>query len=175
MSHTSFLEEIEKKIKKGKDLEEAARDFSWQDFEAAVSEVLSANGFRIFRNFRFSSNKRRFEIDVIAISKPRIMLIDCKHWGIRLGKTSAIRSAATAQTNRSAEFSKKLAEFVDFGLEEWKDAIIIPLILTLYQEQVVENDGSVVVPFFKLNSFIEESRNGIFDFKVVKVGRITSW
>jgi len=169
------LEELEAKMRKGMDLEDVAKHFSWQDFEAMVSEVFSANGFRTFLNFRFSSNKRRYEIDVVAISKPRIMLVDCKHWGIRLGKSSALKAAATAQVKRSGEFCCKLQEFKALGVEEWHSAKVIPILITLYQERVTENDGVMVVPVFKLNSFIEESRNGFFDSVMVKVLHITSW
>ncbi len=69
-------EELEAKIRKGKDIEDIAKEFSWQDFEGIVSEAFSANAFRTFRNFRFSSNKKRYEVDVIAIYKPRMILAD---------------------------------------------------------------------------------------------------
>ncbi len=49
-------EELEAKIRKGTDIEDIAKEFSWQDFEGIVSEAFSANAFRTFRNFRFSSN-----------------------------------------------------------------------------------------------------------------------
>ena len=162
-------------MRNGIDVEDLTKELSWQDFEGIVSEVFSANGFRTFRNFRFSSNKKRYEVDVVGILKPRIMLADCKHWGIRLGKPSALKTAATEQVKRGSEFCNKLQEFNKLKVEDWTVVTAIPVLITLYQERIIQNDGAMIVPIFKLNAFIEEMRNGLFDSASVKIPRVTSW
>jgi hypothetical protein len=166
---------LEARVRKGIDIEDVVKEINWQDFEGIVSEAFSVNGFRSFRNFRFSSNKKRYEVDVVAISKPRIILVDCKHWGLRLGKPSALRLAATAQVNREKEFCKKLQEFDSLHVEDWAEATVIPALITLYQERVTQSDGAMIVPVFKLNSFIEEMRNGFFDSTSVKIPHLAKW
>jgi hypothetical protein len=169
------LAELEERIRSGVAFEDATKDLEWRDFEGLVSEVFSENDFRTFRNFRFSSKKRRYEVDVVALERPRIVVVDCKHWRIRLGKASALKAAASAHLGRAVEFGNKLQEFADLGVGDWRSITIIPILVTLYQERITENEGVLVVPVFKLNSFVEELRSGFFDSIKVKVFTIGSW
>jgi hypothetical protein len=169
------LTELEERMRNGVAFEDITKELEWRDFEGLVSDVFSENGFRTFRNFRFSSKKRRYEVDVVALERPRIVLVDCKHWRIRLGKASALKIAASAHLARAKEFGKKLQEFIELGVVEWNCIIIIPILVTLYQERITENGGVLVVPVFKLNSFIEELRSGYFDTIKIKVVRMDSF
>ncbi len=169
------LDGIELMLREGKGLESIAMDMTWQDFEGIVSEIFSANGFRTFRNFRFSSKKKRYEIDVVALAPPRVILTDCKHWCIRQGKASSLRAAAVAQSRRAEEFALKMQEFACLGMERWGEVTIVPIIITLYQESIIENRGTFVIPVFKLNSYIEDVRSGMCDENKVKVPRIDAW
>jgi len=169
------LAELEESIKSGVAFEDVTKDLEWRDFEGLVSDVFSENGFRTFRNFRFSSKKRRYEVDVVALERPRIVVADCKHWRIRLGKASALKVAASSHLARAVEFGNKLQEFAEMGVGGWHRITIIPILVTLYQERIMENDGVLVVPIFKLNSFVEELRSGFFDSIKVKVFTIGSW
>ncbi len=169
------LDDLESMLREGEGIESIVKDMTWQDFEGIVSEIFSANGFRTFRNFRFSSKKKRYEIDVVAVAPPRIMLTDCKHWSVRQGKSTGLRAAAEGQGRRAEEFASKMQEFGMLGVERWKRAAIIPVVVTLYQESVIESNGTFVVPVFKLNSYIEEVRSGLCDGKEVRARRIDEW
>lgn len=169
------MAELEARMRSGGALEEITKDLDWKDFEGLVSEVFSENGFRTYRNFRFSSKKRRYEVDVVALERPRIVIVDCKHWGIRLGKVAALKVAASAHLARAIEFGNKLQEFVCADDGEWRAAKVIPILVTLYQERIVENEGVLVVPVFKLNSFVEELRSGYFDSTIIDIYRIDSF
>ena len=169
------LGDVQSIVKDGKDVENIAKEMTWQDFEGIAAEIFAANGFRTHRNFRFSSKKKRYEIDVVAMDSPRIILADCKHWSIRQGKTSGLRAAAEAQKVRAIEFASKIQEYGLLGIQEWKPATVIPMVITLYQESIVEGNGTFVVPLFKLNSFIEGARNGLCCGKEVKPRHIDSW
>ena len=167
--------EFEARMRRGGALEEITKDLDWKDFEGLVSEVLLENGFRTFRNFRFSSKKRRYEVDVVALERPRIVIVDCKHWRIRLGKVSALKVAASAHIARAIELGNKLQEFARLDVGHWGAAKVIPILVTLYQERIMENEGVLVVPVFKLNSFVEELRSGYFDSTIINVYRIDSF
>jgi hypothetical protein len=175
MADNLSLTELEARMRGGVALEEITKDLDWRDFEGFVSEVLSENGFRTFRNFRFSSKKRRYEVDVVALERPRIVIVDCKHWGIRLGKVSALKVAASAHQERTMEFGNKLQELAHIDATKWGTAKIIPILVTLYQERIVEKEGVLVVPIFKLNSFLEELRSGYFDSTTININRIDSF
>jgi hypothetical protein len=163
------LAELEERVRSRVAFEDATKDLEWRDFEGLVSDVFSENGFKTFRNFRFSSKKRRYEVDVVALERPRIVVADCKHWRIRLGKASALKVAASAHLARAVEFGNKLQEFAEMGVGGWRSITIIPTLVTLYQERITENEGVLVVPIFKLNTFVEELRSGYFDSIKTKV------
>lgn len=146
----------------------------WRDFEVFAADVFSENGFVVKRNVRFSAERRRFEIDVVAFQRPRVVLVDCKHWGMRAGKSSGIKDAAARQRLRAHHFQGKLVQiFPDIAW--WRRASVIPVIVTLHQEAVTEHSGVFVVPVFKLNQFIEETRCGIFDAKEVKLASLSEF
>jgi hypothetical protein len=174
MGKTS-LEELLSMLRRGTPLEEAMKDLEWKDFEGVVSDAFEANGFRTKRNLRFSHEKRRYEVDVVALERPRLVAVDCKHWGIRVGKGSALRAASLAQLNRAMNLGKKAHEIPGMGVGGWGEATIVPCIVTLYEERVVEHGGVMVVPLAKLNSFIEELRSGYFDFLKAKMMTMYSW
>jgi len=169
------LEELSSMLQRGVALEEATKDLGWKDFEGVVSDAFEANGFRTIRNLRFSHDKRRYEVDVVALERPRLVAVDCKHWGLRAGKGSALRAASLAQLKRAVNLGKKAQEIPGIDIGGWGEAALVPCIVTLYEERVVENGGVLVVPLSKLNSFIEELRSGYFDFLRAKVMTMYSW
>lgn len=175
MSQTLSLKEIEERIKRGEAFEEILKGSGWKDFEELTSAILSESGFLTLRNFRFSSRKRRYEVDVVALENPRIVLIDCKNWKLRPGKASALKTSALRHLNRSLEFLYKLQEFKSLDLRGWGSVIIIPVLVTLYEEKIKKYENVLVVPIFKIVSFLEEVRSGLFDEIFGEVLRLEGW
>jgi hypothetical protein len=70
---------------------------------------------------------------------------------------------------------KKAQEIPGMDIGGWGEATIVPCVVTLYEERVVENGGVLIVPMAKLNSFIEELRSGYFDFLRAKIMTMYSW
>jgi hypothetical protein len=169
------LEELSSMLRKGVSLEEATKSLEWKDFEGVVSDAFEANGFRTMRNLRFSHEKRRYEVDVVALERPRLVAVDCKHWGLRAGKGSALRAASLAQLKRAVNLGKKAQEVQGIDIGGWGEVTLVPCIVTLYEERIVESGGVLVVPLAKLNSFIEELRSGYFDFLRAKIMTMCSW
>jgi hypothetical protein len=155
-------------------LEEVLRRAGWKDFEELTSDIMKEAGFLTFRNFRFSSRRKRYEIDVIAMENPRIILVDCKRWDLRPGKTSALRASASKHLSRSLEFLGKIQEFSSLNISNWRRVILIPIIVTLYDEGIVEYERVLIVPLFKMASFLEEARSGIFDRITAQVSNLGS-
>ncbi|MGQ9759769.1 MAG: NERD domain-containing protein [Candidatus Methanomethylicaceae archaeon] len=172
---TGSLEEIEARLRRGEPFEEILKGSGWRDFEELTSVIVSKSGFLTIRNFRFSSRKRRYEVDIVAMENPRIILIDCKNWRLRIGKASALRESALKHFNRSLEFLYKLQEFRSLRLKEWNSVILIPVLVTLYEEKIREYEKVLVVPLFKIVSFLEEARSGLFDQICGKILRLDKW
>ncbi|MGC8935838.1 MAG: restriction endonuclease [Candidatus Methanomethylicaceae archaeon] len=172
---TLSLMDLEERLKQGESLEEILRRTEWRDFEELTSAIMREAGFLTIKNFRFSSRKKRYEVDVIALENPRIILVDCKKWDLRVGKASGLKLSASRHLNRSLEFLDKLQEFREFDLRGWKTVIVIPILVTLYEEVVREYGGVLVVPVFKMTSFLESVRSGVFDQISRQVIKLEGW
>ncbi len=138
------LEEINQKIILGEEIENIVKNINWREFEQFVSEILKHCDFEIFLNFRFAG-KHRYEIDILAIKKSTILAIDCKQWNMGRYKSSGLRNAIKNQLRRCEELNKNLVGKYDK---------IIPLIVTLFEEDIVEYENVFVVPLWKLNEFL---------------------
>lgn len=169
------IEELGRLLQRGVPLEEALKGLGWKDFEGVVSDAFEASGFRTLRNLRFSLHKKRHEIDVVALERPRVVAADCKHWGIRAGKCAALKSASVAQLRRALDLGAKGLEIPGLDISGWGEAKIVPCIVTLHQEGIIENGGVLVVPLSKLNSFIEELRSGYFDHVHARMTTMQPW
>ena len=149
------LEKIKSEILSGKPLEEVLDGIDWREFENFISEIFSKNDYSVKRNFRFKTS-RRFEIDLIASRKNLTFCVDCKNWSGGRSKKSGIISAIEKQYLRVQELRKFMRNnFIAkkiLTIEERPK--VLPLIVTLLQEDVLKENGIFVVPIWKLNSFL---------------------
>jgi len=161
-------------IRLGGSVEEVTRLLSWREFEGFCSNILEYHFFRVYRNFRFKSNKRRFEIDLMGLKKPYILCFDAKKWDLRPRKASGIRKSALMQLERCVELASKIPTLkTALNLNDWKEILIIPGIVTLFEEAVKIFEGVPVVPLFKFKRFIEEFEDYLDKIKVLQViGRL---
>lgn len=137
-------------MKSGKEIEEVLKKFGWKDFENLVADIFEENGFRVLRNYRFKT-KKRYEVDVVAIKPFVIFCVDCKKWKGGRYKKSLIKSAAFKQEERVKEFSKILRSNPNFHFFRGK---VIPLIVTWLEEGIIKENDTLIIPLWKLNSFL---------------------
>jgi hypothetical protein len=149
------LEKIRIRILEGTPIEKILSGFDWSGFEASVAEIFLANGFNVKRNFRFKK-KRRYEIDIIASRAGGAICTDCKGWREGRNKKSAIERAAEMQKERTEHLKKFVSKhpIARNSLKIVENANYIPMVVTLLEEDVKENEGVLVVPVWKLNSFL---------------------
>ena len=159
------LEKIKNKVLKGTPVEDLLEKFNWKEFEEAVAEIFSENGLYAKRNVRFKTD-RRFEIDIVA-SKPRkVFCVDCKEWSRGRNKKSGITHAAELQKERTLQFEKFLSKNIIARnklriLEQSKFYRFYPILVTLFEEDLKDEGGVVVVPVWKLNSFLNSEEFSI--------------
>jgi len=128
---------------------------TWREFEEFTAAIFDAHGFLTRHPFRFSTERRRFEIDVAAARLPYIFCADCKHFGVRPGKASSLRAAAEAQIGRVEALASHFPSHqASLGCLHWKTAMLIPLLVTLLHEELVFHSGVPVVPAALLNTFL---------------------
>ncbi len=148
-------------INNGTDIERVCKVLEWKEFENFAATAFETNNFAVKRNFRFKASGRRWEIDVIAISEPIIVCVDCKRWRRGWGN-SAIKKVAAAQAQRTealANVPQLLQRRV--GLDGWKKAILFPVILSLFPGPVKFYSKVPVVPILQLQNFLDEFQGHI--------------
>ncbi|MEM5836492.1 MAG: restriction endonuclease [Candidatus Aenigmatarchaeota archaeon] len=142
------LEEIEKLVAEGEDIEDVLKIFGWKEFEEVVSEILERNGFKVKKNFRFKVD-RKYEVDILAYKGDLVLCIDCKKWSSGRYKKSGIRKSVELNEKRV----KALKEFLG---EKFRASRFLSLIVTLLDEDLVLENKTLIIPIYKLNSFLLE-------------------
>ncbi|MFW9944599.1 MAG: restriction endonuclease [Candidatus Sifarchaeia archaeon] len=149
-------------ISSGAEPESVVNLLSWKDFEGLVAGILEENDYRCVESFRRigTSKMQGMEIDVIGVRGERIVAVDAKMWGVRTGKSSALKSAAERQRERTERLCGEVDRFAEkVGGLPRGIYTLTPILVTWLVEEVILNEGVPIVPVFKLNSFILEISN----------------
>ena len=140
-------------ISNGGNIEQVSESLDWKDFEGLVAQILEEKGSSTIKNMILT--KPRMEIDVIGINHGIAMLIDCKHWK-RLSKSS-LNTIVQKQIQRVKHYVAKT-----------NDAIGVPVIVTLYQEQTSFIDKVPIVPIQQFSSFVDEFYGSLDKVKTIE-------
>lgn len=127
-------------MKMGKDIEWILKNTDWKGFEDICAQILEKHGFNVTKHFIFKSEGRKQEIDVLARGNRMILALECKYWDIRPGKKSALITTARKHKERIEKLQLK--------------DLIIPIIVTWFEEDVFIENGVWIVPISKLNNFV---------------------
>ena len=148
-------------INHGTDIERVCKVLEWIEFENFAATAFETNNFAVKRRFRFKASGRRWEIDVLAYSEPIVVCVDCKRWRRGWGN-SAITKVATAQAQRTEVLAKNLQSIQrKIELNDWKQAILFPVILSLFPGPVKFYKKVPVVPILQLQNFLDEFQGHI--------------
>ncbi len=146
-------------IRQGCNAETVIQYLTWKDFEGFIAQVLGEHEYVCTESYRKKGNSTEggMEIDVIGVKGNSVLVIDAKMWGIRKGKTSAIKEAALKQMNRARRLSNDLQSLTRrFTTLNHGTYFLRPIVVTWIAEDVEIHEGVPVVPIFKLNSFLQE-------------------
>jgi Holliday junction resolvase-like predicted endonuclease len=148
-------------INHGTDIERVCKVLEWKEFENFAATAFETNNFAVKRRFRFKASGRRWEIDVLAYSEPIVVCVDCKRWRRGWGN-SAITKVAAAQAERTEALAKAPHPLQrKVGLEGWRQAILFPVIISLFPGPVKFYNKVPVVPILKLQNFLDEFQGHI--------------
>jgi len=137
----------------GADWDKIIKQLSWQEFELLTTIVGDEFGYVAKTGLNFSTEKRKYQIDVILKNTPYIILIDCKHFG-GTGKQSVLRNAATEQIIRTVALAENINDLkAKINVRKWKKGIVLPMIVTWLDDSVYFHENVPVIPFTKLHSF----------------------
>lgn len=136
-------------IRDHNDLQKVSSESIWQNFERLVAFIFEKNDFQVEIGRIKTSNKKRRQYDVIARSKGRTFLVECKRWSGNRYRLSALKKAVIDHRERS-EFYRKLT-----------NECAVAIIVTLIEEEIQVFEDVPLVPVFKLNSFLAEVDRGL--------------
>ena len=140
-------------IENGGQIEQVSERLDWKDFEGLVAQILEEKGFATIKNMILT--KPRMEIDVVGINHGIAMLIDCKHW--KKLSQSSLNTIVEKQIKRVKHYVSKTNE-----------AIAVPIIVTLYHEQINFINRVPIVPVQQLSSFIDEFYGNLDKVKTIE-------
>jgi len=140
-------------ITNGYPIEEVSECLDWRDFEGLVSQILLENGFEVEKNVILT--KPRMEIDVVGVKLNVVILIDCKHW--KRMSNSALIEIVKKQVNRVKRYASKLT-----------GVMVVPVIVTLHQEEIIFVNKVPIVPIMQLSSFLDELYGNLDQMKVIE-------
>jgi len=140
-------------IENGVQIEQVSEHLDWKDFEGLVAQILEEKGFATMKNMVLT--KPRMEIDVVGINHGIAMLIDCKHW--KKLSQSSLNTIVEKQIKRVKHYVSKTNE-----------AIAVPVIVTLYHEQINFINSVPIVPVQQLPSFIDEFYGNLDKVKTIE-------
>jgi len=154
-------------IKQGADVQSVSLGLNWREFEEICAQAFQFYGYEVYRNFRFTSGKHRYEIDVIGVRAPLIICVDCKRWSS--GRFSALRKSALQHFEKVEALSENKSALYRLGVNGWSKAVLIAAILSIYEDKVKIYEGIPIVPVFKFNSFLNELQLGLCDLKKIEI------
>ena len=143
-------------IRLGADFESVCNLLEWNEFEKIAATTFEFNHFNVMKSLRFKGAGRRWEVDILGLREPIIVSADCKHW--HQGWTrSAITKAIDAQINRTHALANAVPTLREkIGLADWKEATLIPMVLSLFPAPLKFHRNTPVVPILQLQDFLNE-------------------
>ncbi len=150
-------------VELGADLERACGVLEWNEFEEIAAKAFEANDYAVKKRFRFKWAGKRSEIDVLGCKQPLVTCVDCKHWR-RGWRRSAIMRIVEAQEERTQALAKALPSLHEkAGLVNWKEAVLVPVVLSLVPGPFKFYDKVPIVPVLQLPNFLNELSANISD------------
>jgi hypothetical protein len=143
-------------IQIGADFEKISKSLGWKEFEELVARVFRENGYNTKSRYRFQAQGRRWEIDVLATSYPYIVCAECKHYTSGMGNRTA-RKIIETHIEKTEVMSEHIGELAKkIGVQNWKNAILVPITLTLSPTKMNIYRRVPSVSVFMLPSFLSE-------------------
>jgi Holliday junction resolvase-like predicted endonuclease len=142
-------------VKSGADFERVSKWLGWLEFEEMVAYTFEENGYRVKRRYRFQTEGRRWEIDVLAMKKPLIVCAECKHWAKGLGNMTA-RRIVEGHMEKVRVMSEHASELKRVKLSGWGKTTFLPMTLSLIPARNKIYRKIPVVSVFELPRFLGE-------------------
>ncbi len=155
--------------------------FTWQEFEQFIASALNHYGYHAFRTFRYTINKKRHEVDVIARERNDILFIDAKRWNSKTANESALIKAAQEQFQRAKRLilnptvAGGLLQKLHYPINQKKFKSFHIYSIILVSSNLKENlivDGVPILDFARFNAFLNNFQSIRNTLKYVKLSKV---
>lgn len=133
---------------------------TWQEFEEFVRDILENHNIKVEFRKVFSDGKRKYEIDIIGSSSRYVLCFDCKFYGKGRRRVNRLRQEARKHIEKVKQFNNIKKD----------NRIYIPVIVMFLDDSLLNEEGCLFVPYFKLNNFLKniESYIEMLEIKTFK-------
>ncbi|QEE16480.1 restriction endonuclease [Promethearchaeum syntrophicum] len=161
-------------------IEDLLTGFTWQEFEQFITSALDHYGYHAFRTFRYTVNKKRHEVDVIARERNDILFIDAKRWNSKTANESALIKAAQEQYLRAQKLvlnpkiAGQLLQKLHIPInQKFKSCNIYSIILVSSNlKEIITADGIPILDFARFNAFLNNFHSTKSNLKSVKLSKV---
>ena len=144
-------------IRCGLDIEEISQTLDWREFEDIAMAVLTHHGFSNLKHYRFKSQDKGHEIDVLSFKNPLILAIECKHWK-NSWQNAVMRRIVDKQIERGTALTQSWQSTPKHPrpsiIPSHKHLMILPIILTLHLTPLKSYNEVPIIPIFYLQNFL---------------------
>ncbi len=144
-------------IHHGLDIEDISQALDWREFEDIAIAILSHHGFSNLKHYRFKSQDKHHEIDVLSFKNPLILAIECKHWK-RSWQNTVIKGIVDKQQERGVALSQSWQSQSKHThpsiIPLHKHLTILPVILTLHLTPLKCYNKIPIIPIFYFQNFL---------------------
>jgi len=137
------------------DIQGLGRKLKWQWFEKLTAWVFEQNGFDVSAGTVRIKDGIKRQYDVLAEGHRYVFAVDCKRWTGGRYKSSQLRRAVEMHIERCSLICQEYGKG------------IIPLIVTLMQEDILIHSGVPVVPIDRLNRFINSWEQSGYEIRQI--------
>jgi len=132
------------------EVQTVARALTWQEFEEFSEDCLRTAEFDTKKGLLFKDETRRWQVDIVALKKSILLVLDCKHWE-STNHSSKFHQAVEHQTRvlqPLIRYMRANGSLID--QEVWA----LPVIVTLFEPRVSLLDAVVIVSIGQLPDFL---------------------
>ena len=132
------------------EVQSVARGLTWQEFEEFSEDCLRAAEFDTKKGLLFGDETRRWQVDIVALKKSILLVLDCKHWE---------STNYSSKFHRAVEHQKQVLQPLIRHMRANGSLIdqkiwALPLIVTLFEPRVSLLDAVVIVSIGQLPDFL---------------------
>jgi len=152
---TNVLDLVITAVRQGVPEKTLVKYIDWRVFEEFAARALAEAGYETYRNISVRARGVSFELDVIGVKEPLVLVVECKHWQPKYTSPSRLREIVSQHLARLNKLTLMWRSLEGVKLRRGLKAVPVILVVREYSiPRVVE--GAAIVPVSKLKGFLQE-------------------